>query len=142
MKTDQALGNLQRFIEVSQPVVNKNEIAMQTCPTVAELFQAISKVAAFGLRFEFEEPTSENSEILVYVPQLSLLKIKFKPETNMQKVVFETPRDFYQDQSCSSFTPWEAIQNRIHPAQSSMLETASLHDVDCDRSYFAIKWNF
>ena len=89
---------MQRFIEVSQPVVNKNEIAMQTCPTVAELFQAISRVAALGLRFEFEEPAnlgSENSEILVYVPQLSVLKIKFKQETNMQKVVFETPRDFY-----------------------------------------------
>ena len=79
-------------------MVNKNEIAMQTCPTVAELFQAISRVAALGLRFEFEEPAnlgSENSEILVYVPQLSVLKIKFKQETNMQKVVFETPRDFY-----------------------------------------------
>ena len=68
--------------------------------TVAELFQAISKVAATGLRFEFEEPVSfgkESSEILVYVPQLSLLKIKFKPQTNMQKVAFETSRDYYQD---------------------------------------------
>ena len=67
-------------------------------PTITQLFEAITQVSANGLRFEFEEICKdglENNEVLVFVPQLSILKIKFKKELSLPTVQFETPRDYY-----------------------------------------------
>ena len=81
-------GNLKRFIDVSTPVINQDNHT-KAYPTVTQLFDAVSQISANGLRFEFEEVCRdgmENNEILVYVPQLSILKVKFKKHLHMPTV--------------------------------------------------------
>ena len=73
MKSEEEVGNLQRFIEVSQPVFAiRNDLHQLASPTIAKLFKAMSLTVTNGLRFDFEEPTGSGREIteevLVYVP--------------------------------------------------------------------------
>ena len=56
--------------------------------------------------------------------------------------MFEASRDYYQDQASQSFTPWSVILDKTSPSQSALLKTATLDDIDCQKSYFALKWNF
>ena len=79
---------MKRWIDVSTPVILQDN-QMKAYPTVTQLFDAVSQISANGLRFEFEEVCRdgvENNEILVYVPQLSILKVKFKKHLNMPTV--------------------------------------------------------
>ena len=63
--------------------------SVNTFPTVSQLFDGMTQIAANGLRFEFEELCRdgfENNEVLVYVPQLSILKVKFNKKLAMPTV--------------------------------------------------------
>ena len=91
------------------------------------MFDAITQITANGLRFEFEEicrDGMENNEILVFVPQLSIMKIKFKKQCNMPTVQFETPKDYYQDPTYGEFTPNSVINTKLSSDTRNMLELA------------------
>ena len=100
-------GNLERFLQVSTPVIITRRRGSHTTaarvPKIAQLFEGITKVSAKGLRIEFYEATQapvqqlisteDDSELLVYTPVLSLFKLRFKKNLNLPKIQFETSSD-------------------------------------------------
>lgn len=100
----------------------------------------MSRVSARGLKFEFVEELGKkvNEEVLIYTPVLSLVKLKFKEETGLPKVQFETGRDSIFNQ----FTPSAIMRTKVPEATLQMLERTSLDCLDTVGSYFALKWQF
>lgn len=136
-------GNLQRFLDVSTPLLmtSFDRRGIERSPTVAQLFSGISKVSAVGLRFEFydidSEGRDEEREMLVYTPTLSLFKLRGK-STRLPKVQFETSGESIYGQ----LTPSAVMRTKINAETLSLLERTELTEVDATRSYFALKWQF
>lgn len=141
-------GNLARFLRISTPMIVSNfkKSAFSVQPTIAHLFEGITKTSAKGLRFDFSEydqaTQSLNEEVLVYTPVLSLIKLRFVEDArpDMPKVQFETSRDSIYSQLTAS----GIMRAKLPESILDQLETAnaSLDRVDTTRSYFALRWQY
>ena len=90
----------------------------------------ISEQHTFGKRFLFDERVTEDSEILVYLPMISLLSIEFKHYRNKFRV--EIPyMSIY-----SNNLPQEVIAEKI-PKEILSLK---LSELDFDKCFIGINW--
>ena len=123
-------ANLNKFLRLSTPVVHNSSLA--------GLFRAINELYAFGFKFEYKE--DKHTDLLVYVPYLSVVRMRFKKKSNIKALELECPANCV----LTPYAPLDFLRSKTEgmPQVLSELEKVDHSSLDCRQSYFAIRWVF